>query len=176
MGGWVTRPVDSGMPFQLDFERLDSFLVGLSVLSAVDMCPHGLAINVPDPQKAVEAASTGRSPGFDGISQKLYKAFIDLLGPAADGLNAMLEEGQLPPPSARKWPGSYTSQGHPPPTSQLRPTTPLKTHCKLFIEVFINILLGVLPSVLQKAQLCSVKGRNIMQGPILFGQQQKSFG
>jgi hypothetical protein len=90
------------MSFQLDFERLDRFLVGLSVLSAVDMCPHGLAINVPDLQKAVEAASTGRSPGHDGISQKLYKAFFDLLGPAADGLNAMLEEGQLPPPSARQ--------------------------------------------------------------------------
>ncbi len=29
-------PVDSGMAFQLGFERLDGFLVGLPVLSAVN--------------------------------------------------------------------------------------------------------------------------------------------
>jgi hypothetical protein len=29
-------PVDTGMPFQLGFERLDDFLVGLPVLSAVN--------------------------------------------------------------------------------------------------------------------------------------------
>ncbi len=101
-GGGVTRPVGSGTPFQLDFERLDSFLVGLTVLSAVSMCPHGPAINVPDPPKAVEAASTGRSFGIYGISHELYRAFI-CWGPAmADGINAMLEEASCPPPSSRQ--------------------------------------------------------------------------
>jgi hypothetical protein len=58
----------------------------------------------------------------------------------------------------------------------------LNTDYKLLTKVFVGRLMGVLPSVLQKSQLCSVRGRNIMQGAISllstaeFVQQRKRRG
>jgi hypothetical protein len=44
--GWVYQTiVDSGMPFQPGFERLDDFLAGLLVLSADDNALMGLPVN-----------------------------------------------------------------------------------------------------------------------------------
>ncbi len=66
--------------------------------------------------------------------------------------------------------------------SQLRTITLLNTDYKLLTKVFVGRLMGVLPSVLQKSQLCSVRGRNIMQGAISllstaeFVQQRKRRG
>jgi hypothetical protein len=50
--------------------------------------------------------------------------------------------------------------------SQLRPITLLNTDYKLLSKVLVGRLMRVLPSILRKGQLCSVKGRNIMQGAI----------
>jgi hypothetical protein len=121
-----------------------------------------LPINVPDLEKAVETAGTG-------ISYKFYKAVFKWVRPTmAHSLNAMLEEGQL---SRSLWQGSL---GCPPGqgtllAGQLRPITHINTHYKLLTEVFVKRPMGVLLSVLQKAQLCSVRGKNIMQGPFFSG-------
>ncbi len=50
--------------------------------------------------------------------------------------------------------------------SQLRPITLLNTDYKLLTKVFVARLMRLLPTVLQRGQLCSVKGRTIMQGAI----------
>jgi hypothetical protein len=53
-----------------------------------------------------------------------------------------------------------------PMASQLRPITLLNTDYKLLTKVFVARLMRLLPSFLQRAQLCSVRGRTIMQGAI----------
>ncbi len=50
--------------------------------------------------------------------------------------------------------------------SKLRPITLLNTDYKLLSKVLVGRLMQVLTSILRKGQLCSVKGRNIMQGAI----------
>jgi hypothetical protein len=50
--------------------------------------------------------------------------------------------------------------------SHLRPITLLNTDYKLLTKVYVARLMQVLPTILHKSQLCSVRGRNIMQGAI----------
>jgi hypothetical protein len=75
----------------------------------------------------------------------------------------MLERGQLSP---------YLCQGvifllpnvkGMPTALQLRPIMLLNTDYKHLTKVFVKRLLTVLPSVLCRGPLCSIKGRNIMQ-------------
>ncbi len=56
------------MPFQSDFVRLNSYFVGLKVLSTVDCALMNLHVNVLKLQKEMEASSTGRGSGLDGTS------------------------------------------------------------------------------------------------------------
>jgi hypothetical protein len=160
-------PVDSGLPFQPDFRRLGDFLQGLPALSEDDRASVDLPINVPDLEKVVEEASLGRSPGLEVLSYEFSKKVMPWVGPAmAEALNSMLEEGQLAPSLRQgvmrlilKVKGILMA-------SRLRPVTLLNTDYKLLSKVFVARLMKLLPSVLQKAQLCSVRGRNIMQGAI----------
>ncbi len=62
------RSEDGPHDFQPDFERLYDFLVGLPVFIAVDSALMELPINFPDLKQTMEAASTGRGLGLDGIS------------------------------------------------------------------------------------------------------------
>ncbi len=59
---------DVSHDFQLDVGRLYDFLVGLPVFIAVDSALLEMPINFPDLQQAMEAASTGRGLGLNGIS------------------------------------------------------------------------------------------------------------
>ncbi len=66
--------------------------------------------------------------------------------------------------------------------SQLRPITLLNTDYKLLTKVYVARLMQVLPTTLHTSQLCSVRGRNIIQGAISlwstaeFIKQQKRNG
>jgi hypothetical protein len=160
-------PVDSGLPFQPDFMRQGDFLQGLPSLAEDDMAAVDLPINVPDLERAVEDASLGRSPGLDGLSYEFYKKVMPLVGPVmADALNAMLEEGQLAPSLHQGVIRLLPKVKGVPMASQLRPITLLNTGYKLLTKVFVARLMRLLPTVLQRGQLCSVKGRTIMQGAI----------
>jgi hypothetical protein len=159
--------VDSGSPFSPNFDRLPDFLAGVSALSAEERDLVDLPVNLPDLEKAVEAASAGRSPGLDGLSYEFYWTVLPWVGPVmVDALNAMLEEGQLAPSLRRGAVRLLPKVNGVPLASQLRPITLLNTDYKLLSKVLVGRLLQVLPSVLRKGQLCSVKGRNIMQGAI----------
>ncbi len=160
-------PSDSGSPFQPKFDRLGDFLVGLPRLSVDESTLLDLPVNVPDLEDVVNGAATGRSPGLDGISYEFYKAVFRWVGPVmADGLNTMLEAGQLAPSLCRGVIRLLPKVKGVPLASQLRPITLLNTDYKLLTKVYVARLMQVLPTILHKSQLCSVQGRNIMQGAI----------
>ncbi len=121
-----------------------------------------LPINLPDLQEVVEKASVGRSPGLGGLTYEFYKAVFVWVGPAmVDALNTMLEEGQLAPSLRQGVVILLPKVKGVPKASQLRPITLLNTDYKLLTKVYVARLLQVLPKVLAKGQLCSVRGRNI---------------
>jgi hypothetical protein len=160
-------PVDSGSPFLPNFARLGDFLQGLPVLSASDRDLLDLPVNIPDLERAVAAASVGRSPGLDGLSYKFYRAVLGWVGPAmADGLNSMLEQGHLSPSLCQGTVRLIPKVNGVPAASQLRPITLLNTDYKILTKVYVERLVQVLPSILQSGQLCSISGRNIMQGAV----------
>jgi hypothetical protein len=115
----------------------------------------------------VEKASVGRSPGLGGLTYEFYKAVFVWVGPAmVDALNTMLEESQLAPSLRQGVVILLPKVKGVPKASQLKPITLLNTDYKLLTKVYVARLLQVLPKVLAKGQLCSVRGRNIMQGAI----------
>jgi hypothetical protein len=67
-------PVDFGSPFCPNFERLGDYLQGLPIVSDTDQDLLDLPVNVPDLEKAMAAASLGRSPGLYGLSYEFYRA------------------------------------------------------------------------------------------------------
>jgi hypothetical protein len=56
-----------GSSFQPDFEGLDNLLCDLPILIEADNTLMDLPVNVPDLERAVEAASTGRSPRLNRL-------------------------------------------------------------------------------------------------------------
>ncbi len=115
----------------------------------------------------MEAAPSSKSPGLDRLNYECYKTVFDLSsGCPCSGRWFEWDEVDLVGSSLCqdvelflcKVMGVLMA-------SQLRPITLLNTDQKLLPKVFVNNLLGVLPSVLQKDQLLSVKGKNILQGP-----------
>ena len=110
----------------------------------------------------MEAASSSKAPGLDGLSYELYKATINFVGsPLIEAYNAMLAHGLLTASMRQgvirllpKVPGV-------PMASQLRPITLLCTDYKLLTKMFVARLLPLLPSVVLSSQLCSISGRSI---------------
>ncbi len=139
----------------------------LPVLSASDRDLLDLPVNVPDLERVVAAANKGQSPGLVGLSYEFYRAVFGWVGPAmADGLNSMLEQGHLPPSLCQGTVRLIPKVKGVPAAGQLRPITLLNTDYKILTKVYVARLMQVLPSILQKGQLCSVSGRNIMQGAV----------
>jgi hypothetical protein len=82
----------------------------------------------------------------------------------ADGLNSMLEQGHLSPSLCQGTVRLIPKVKGVPEASTLRPITLLNTDYKILTKVYVARLMEVLPAILQKGQLCSARGRNIMQG------------
>jgi hypothetical protein len=115
--------------------------------------PPFRVVSAPETSKA-EASSVALSPPSEPFHYYV------------DGLNAMLEEGQLSPSLSQGTVRLNPKIKGLPSASQLWPITLLNTDYKILTKVYVARLMQVLPSILQKAQLCSIKGRNTMQGAV----------
>lgn len=121
------------------------------------------ALSLEEVLEALRGSSPNKSPGWDGLSSKLYRHFQQSLGPLLlEVFQEIARTGALTP-SMRRGVISlvYKKQGDPSLLKNFRPISLLNTDYKILTRVLSLRLGKVLPRILSPSQTYCVKWRDI---------------
>ena len=157
--------VNTGQTFTSDPSNLPEFLLPLASLLPGSAQQLELPINPEEVRRAVRSMARWKSPGLDGLPYELYQAYLDLFVEELVAVfNCILERLRLTFSMTRGVTRLLPKVQSIPTVLELRPITLNQTDYKIFTKILVFRLVPVLPEVLRSGQLCSVKGRNIVQG------------
>ena len=115
-------------------------------------------------ETAIKYMKTGKSPGFDGLTQEFYKKFWPVVGhDFIDMANYAVQHDIL---SITQRQGIITlafKKGDKLDLKNWRPISLLNVDYKIITKSLTNRLKQVLPSIINQDQTCGVIGRSISQ-------------